>query len=628
MRIKTIYLENFRGYREKTYIKFSALTAFVGKNDIGKSTILEALDIFFNEGKNIIKVDKTDINVTYGQDAYSIGVCFEHFPDEIVVDSTVSTSLEEEFLLNEEGLLEIKKVFKNGKKSGTFLVANYPVDELLNDIHTLSIAALKKRLTEQELKVEDNRKSSLIRKKMIESIPNKELMKKEIPIDKEGAKQIWSRLENYMPLYELFQSDRKNLDQDDEIQNPMKLLIKEILKDEEIDSRLEEIFEEIKQQAEHLTERTFEKLSEMNPEIAKELKSNFVPPNWASVFKFSVDTDEGISLNKRGSGVRRLILLNFFRAEAERRRHQREVPTVIYAFEEPETSQHPHHQRMLIEAFQELAIDEVNQVILTTHSPSIAKMLDIRSLRFIEKDETMNTIVRSGDENEEILVDISESLGILPNIEAFDVDKVKLAICVEGKNDVTFLKNINKSVPALRNVIDFSDGRILFIPMGGSTLQFWINENYLGKLNLAQFHLYDSDKGSSSPHKYIDYVEIINGRENSIAFETELRELENYIPARILEQHYDGLSLINHHENWDILDVPECIAKFQHNSDNSRAKDWSMLEDKKKKEKTRKVKNKISSECVLNVTEELLKENAILEEIVKWHESILTLSNK
>lgn len=46
-------IKNFRGYRDSTSINIQELTAFVGKNDSGKSTVLEALDIFFNDGKGI-----------------------------------------------------------------------------------------------------------------------------------------------------------------------------------------------------------------------------------------------------------------------------------------------------------------------------------------------------------------------------------------------------------------------------------------------------------------------------------------------------------------------------------------------------------------------------------------------
>ncbi|MEM5639843.1 AAA family ATPase [Bacillus toyonensis] len=41
-------------------------------------------------------------------------------------------------------------------------------------------------------------------------------------------------------------------------------------------------------------------------------------PEWHKIFNFTLDGDNEIPINKRGSGVRRLVLLNFFRAQAER----------------------------------------------------------------------------------------------------------------------------------------------------------------------------------------------------------------------------------------------------------------------------------------------------------------------
>lgn len=58
MKIKNVAIKNFRGYSDEINSDFEDLTAFVGKNDIGKSTILEALDIFFNDGKGVTKLDK------------------------------------------------------------------------------------------------------------------------------------------------------------------------------------------------------------------------------------------------------------------------------------------------------------------------------------------------------------------------------------------------------------------------------------------------------------------------------------------------------------------------------------------------------------------------------------------
>ena len=74
---------------------------------------------------------------------------------------------------------------------------------------------------------------------------------------------------------------------------------------------------EVERKLEEVSSRTLEKLREMSPEVANSL--NPVIPSasslkWSDVFKkVSISGDEGIPVNKRGSGVKRLILLNFFR---------------------------------------------------------------------------------------------------------------------------------------------------------------------------------------------------------------------------------------------------------------------------------------------------------------------------
>ena len=106
----------------------------------------------------------------------------------------------------------------------------------------------------------------------------------------------------------------------------------------------------------------------------------------------SITGDEDIPINKRGSGVKRLILLNFFRAEAERRQNENNVPSIIYAIEEPETSQHPNHQRKLIEAFIELSQSDNTQILLTTHSPSIVRLLEFDHIKLIKNEPNKEVV--------------------------------------------------------------------------------------------------------------------------------------------------------------------------------------------------------------------------------------------
>ena len=217
---------------------------------------------------------------------------------------------------------------------------------------------------------------------------NLDLAEIEIDVTKGETKSIWDKLENYLPLYTLFQSDRKNSDGDNEVQDPLNEAVRQIMKDGQIQETLAGVAELVEGKLQEVAGLTLEKLREMNPEIADSL--NPVIPSsdslkWNDVFKkVSITGDEDIPINKRGSGVKRLILLNFFRAEAERRRRERNVPSVIYAIEEPETSQHTAHQKLLIQALIELSEADNTQILLTTHSPVIVKKMTFDHLRLIQ----------------------------------------------------------------------------------------------------------------------------------------------------------------------------------------------------------------------------------------------------
>lgn len=73
-------LESFRGYSQKTRFKIDDLTAFIGKNDAAKSPILEALEIFFDDGKP----ERGDVCVHGIGTTFRIDCAFRSLPAEIV----------------------------------------------------------------------------------------------------------------------------------------------------------------------------------------------------------------------------------------------------------------------------------------------------------------------------------------------------------------------------------------------------------------------------------------------------------------------------------------------------------------------------------------------------------------
>ncbi|HED5031443.1 TPA: ATP-binding protein [Campylobacter jejuni] len=400
MKIIQVKIKNFRSYANEVIVDFEDLTAFVGKNDIGKSTILEALDIFFDGG--VIKIDKNDINkecVKNGDNEIQISVVFDNYPKKLVLDASNLTNLEEEYLLNQNNKLEIIKKYPNAGKPKIFLKAYHPTNEECKNLHSLKITDLKKITKEKNIMCDNLTKSAELRKAIWQHYSdNLQLQEVEVELNKEEAKSIWEQLERKLPHYALFQSDRTNNDGDNEIQNPLKSAVAQIFKDEKISDKLQAIAEEVINKLQEVTNLTLEKLKDMNPEIAKTLNPK-IPTieqlKWADVFKsVSIAGDEDIPINKRESGVKRMILLNFFRAEAERKKNNNEKSNIIYAIEEPETSQHQYHQRLLIEALEKLSKEEGIQIIITTHSPSIVKQLQFENIRLVKNNNNIKEIVK------------------------------------------------------------------------------------------------------------------------------------------------------------------------------------------------------------------------------------------
>jgi predicted ATP-dependent endonuclease of OLD family len=399
MKIKSVTISCFRGYAEQVKIEVNDLCVLVGKNDVGKSTILEALDIFFNEGKGCVKIDKDDINkqcAANGNDCIEIAVEFTDLPPSVSLDATNQTTLADEYLLNSSGSLMVVKRYPNAGKEKVFIRALHPGHENCLDLLQKKNADLKVALNAQGLQCGDKTKNAELRRAIWQGQADLQLTEQEIEVAKIDAKNIWEQLKGYMPLYTLFQSDRKNSDGDSEVQDPMRLAVREILGDPKIQKELAEVAETVKERLDEVAARTLEKLTEMNPTIASSLTPNLpdlASLKWSDVFKnVSISGDEDIPINKRGSGVKRLVLISFFRAEAERRQLEVNLPNIVYAIEEPETSQHPDHQRALINALITLSSADNTQVFVTTHSPEIVKKLQFDNILLISGSSPVNIL--------------------------------------------------------------------------------------------------------------------------------------------------------------------------------------------------------------------------------------------
>ncbi|MBD3278125.1 MAG: AAA family ATPase, partial [Candidatus Aegiribacteria sp.] len=289
---------------------------------------------------------------------------------------------------------------------------------------------------------------------------------------------------------------------------------------------------------------------------------------------------------------------------------------VIYGIEEPETSQHPNNQRMLLRALSDLSSEA--QVVISTHTPMLARAIQDKCLRYINiNEEGDREILIGGPDTNEIFID---ALGVLPD------NSVKLFIAVEGPRDISFLQSIacaliedGVDVPNLEELE--KEGKVIFIPLGGSTLARWANR--LEPLRRPEFHLCDRDTEPPEAPKYNDHINSVNEKDNCRALCTGKREIENYIHYKTISEAYQGLGISIDIENsfGPFEDVPMEIAKLVHEQSDSH-KNWDELPDKTKSKKESKAKDVLCKRATRNMTSALLDEIDQDGDVISWFSHI------
>jgi len=622
MKLARLRIRNFRCYKDELAFDFDDMTAFVGKNDVGKSTVMDALDVFLNEGAP----DKHDATKDGDGKDLTIICEFTGLPTSVVIDEDNPTSFSAEYLLNAVGRLEIHKTFSGHiatpKCTSVAAFAVHPTADGVADLLQLKNPELKKRA--EKLKVDltgaDQKVNAQLRQRIRETVGELELSPVLVPLNEDKTNKPWGRIKVHVPLLALFKSDRSSTDQDPEAQDPLKTAVKEAIKQRE--AELNAIAAHVETEVRRIAKATLDKLKEMDESLAQQLNPQISLKKWDTLFNVSITGDEDIPINKRGSGVKRLVLLNFFRAKSEQQSREKSNAPVIYGIEEPETSQHPHNQRLLITALMDLATD--NQVVITTHTPMLARTLPDKCLRYIHlKADKKREVLTGGGETNKVF---ASSLGVLPD------NSIKLFIGVEGRHDITFLKHIAKILrQAGCDVLDLEkmelDGELIFFPLGGSSLALWTSR--LEPLSRPEFHLFDRDNRPPAAAKYQAQADTINARARCKAVVTGRKEMENYLHHDAINEAYTRVCKINlglaaSFAAFD--DVPVKIAEMVHAASGSPTA-WAALDEETQGKKISNAKRNLNEHAASSMTKARLDEVDPDGQVIGWFNDMKILAN-
>ena len=624
MILKRVTIRNYRCYSSDTSIDVGNLTCIIGRNDVGKSTVMEALDSFFND-----VITKADLSATATPDDQKVEITcvFSELPESLVLDTSAQCNLDEEGLLNVNKELEIKRVWDFSGKTvskATFLHCNY-YDALEADgLLSMKKDSLKTFMLTNGISLLPEGRNT-INRDMRQAIRSHYKMtsrsEKYIKVDgnlstEDNIKNIWKVISSQLPIYALFKMDRLLSDKDGNVQDPMKLAIEEALKVDEIQQKLRDVEDYVRQHATQIADATIKKLANFDSKLAERLQASFSKEcKWGSVFDIALLNENNIPLNKRGSGIRRLILLSFFQAQAEAKKDEKGSPAIIYAIEEPETSQHPEHQIEIIHSLVSLAESPDTQVIFTTHSANLVCEIPIESIRYIDNDPVLSVktpILVDGTNDDGLLALIIKKLGILPS----PTDKVRVLLYVEGNNDVAALKGYSKLLFE-NGVIEediMSSSKVGIVISGGSSLRFYIDKKYLDGLGKPVMHIYDNDK-----QEYRDLVAKVNAECNPTkkAFNTSMFEMENFLCMEAIEEAYaDNGHNVSIPDFDGQADVPTLVCQANNPG-------WDTFDDKQKKSKESKVKKMLNTQAVAKMTVERLDTKGVKQELKTWFEALI-----
>lgn len=271
-----------------------------------------------------------------------------------------------------------------------------------------------------------------------------------------------------------------------------------------------------------------------------------------------VNENGKIPISSSGSGLKTvlLVLIKLFLETREKSSYnfEQSLENSIFIFEELENNLHPAIQRNLFEFLYQWVQEYNSQIFLTTHSTVPINMFSGRenvTLTHIKK-ENYSIITNSAlsfIENEDILMNLG--------VRASDILQSNAVMWVEGPSDRIY---INKWIEL------YSDGllkenihyQILFY--GGRLLSHLtgkINESneliQLFKANVHSIIVIDSDK--TNPNKKINKTKQRIRKEfnknQAIVWITQGKEIENYLSRNIFKKTYNVDKQIGQYEKID-----------------------------------------------------------------------------
>lgn len=357
--VNEIRIRNYRSLKDVS-LCFDDCTVLVGKNNCGKSNIMQAIKLAFNFSNG----SREDYYVSV-EDPFDIH-------NKIQIDIKISP-------VNNSGV--IQKGFNNvwSRSFGGEISLDAESDMEFFAFRTEIVFDEDKEIFQNNKykidawsKFGESKRGSKISRDVLDGIDAIFVdAQRDISLDLKDKRSVWGKMASKIKVSD----ESANI-----IQTQLTKLNKKIVSESEI---LQGINVQLK-------ETTGERKSiiEINP-ITKNIESLY-----KGMDIYYTDSDSlPISVDNLGLGVRSWAVFStvkaetLFRTAKEEREEQAYHPFILV--EEPEAHIHPQAQRQIYSAISEI----VGQKIITTHSPYVLSQIDLSKVRYVKKDAAKTSVV-------------------------------------------------------------------------------------------------------------------------------------------------------------------------------------------------------------------------------------------
>lgn len=534
MKIVNISITNYRGIKDRQDIPLSNLSSIVGKNDSGKSIILNAIASFLDPKE--FPITESDFNDTAKPIEIACYFGSENLREKL--ESKIKSKIKkndglDEFLndlIFDDAIIFVKTV--NAPKKG------FDTEKILfKDYDEAEFSMLYSKSDEELTEIVDNNKIEIPvegkgRNSKLEKIKHIKLFCK----DKKVVSRLIDdeyKISSLFPEVELFKSDY-GLEADTKFKTTSVSEIQNYFERETAtdDKKLKQVEKEIEveMQIEAQAIKTY-----MNDYVSSLNNVEIKPTiNWKDAIKsvdvsFQFDGDaKPIPMSHKGTGYRRLFMVARFRFLAEKNKGK----NITYLIEEPETFLHPSAQEDLLNAFRDLSSD--NQIIITTHSPVFAGATNFNSVILCIKDsQSIYDFAKAGKENE-FIDNIVAELGIKPSYNL--KDHHEKIVFVESSNDSRFYEMVCQQLVGT-NLL--KNKKVLVLPFGGGEdIESFLNINYFDDSGRELYLIIDSDKHVNNEEKQKQRAVDFDKKPKGKSYLIDKSCIENYYHPRAIERVY------------------------------------------------------------------------------------------